>query len=137
MASEELEKQFAEYVKLKGYDDKYIDSEEEKSLLEYGISQGLSFDEARAIFLRICEDKNYVTERDIDQKIKEMLSQFAANDGKVDKKEFFDAVAIAQNMSKGRITEPQCQKKVKEVLLENGWNVREGFLKGGNWFTKI
>lgn len=137
MASPEVEKQFAEYVKVKGYDDKFIDRQEESSLLDKGISQGLGFEEARSIFFRICEEKGYVTERDIDDKIKEMLTQFAMNDGKVDKKEFFDTVAIAQNMSKGKMPEPKCKKKVKDILLDNGWNVREGFLKGGSWFAEI
>ena len=137
MANSEVEKQFAEYVKLRGYDDKFIDREEERTLLDNGIGQGLSLDEARSIFFTTCEEKGYVTERDIDNKIQEMLSQFAINDGKVDKKEFFDTVAIAQNMSKGKISEPKCKKKVKEILLDNGWNVREGFLKGGNWFASI
>lgn len=137
MASEEVEKQFAEYVKLRGYDDKFIDRQEESSLLENGIGQGLALQEARGIFFKICEENGYVTERDIDEKIKDMLGQFAMNDGKVDKKEFFDTVAIAQNMSKGKMPEPKCKKKVKDILLDNGWNVREGFLKGGSWFSDI
>jgi hypothetical protein len=28
-------------------------------------------------------------------------------------------------------------KKAKEIIIANNWRVREGFLKGGRWFSGI
>ena len=137
MSAKEIKKQFAEHVKLKAYDDKYVGRDEEKEILQFGVSEGLTVDEALSVLVRVCQEQSYVLERDIDTRAEEMLRQFAANDGKIDKKEFFDAVEIVENMSKGFLSEPKCQQKVKKIVLENGWKIREGFLKGGNWFEKI
>ena len=137
MSAKKIQNKFAERVKLKAYDDKYVGRDEEKEILQFGVSKGLTVDEALSVLVRVCQEQSYVLERDIDTRAEEMLRQFAANDGKIDKKEFFDAVEIVENMSKGFLSEPNCQQKVKRIVLENGWKIREGFLKGGNWFDKI
>ena len=137
MSSEELKNKFAEHVKLRAYDDKYIGRNEEKEILQFGVNEGLTVDESLSIIVRVCQEQNYVLERDIETRAEEMLRQFAANDGKIDKKEFFDAVEIVENMSKGFLSEPTCQQKVKKIVLENNWKIREGFLRGGDWFDKI
>ncbi len=137
MFSEELKNKFAEHIKLRAYDDKYIACQEEKEILEFGVNEGLSVDESLSVITRVCQDENYVLERDINTRAEEMLRQFASNNGNIDKKEFFDAVEIVKSMSKGFLSEPNCQKKVKEIILENNWKIRDGFLKGGNWFKNI
>jgi hypothetical protein len=137
MDIEEVKRRLVEEVKLRGYDDRYIDKAEEKEILRAAIGQGLSLEAARSALSQVCERADYVMESTLDQKAKEILDQFANNDGHVDKKEFDDTVAIIHKAAKGRLSEPLCRKKAKEIILANGWKVREGFLKGGHWFSDI
>lgn len=137
MDIEDLKRRLVEEVKLRGFDDRYIDRQEEKEILKTAIGQGLTLDAARSVLQQVCERSDYVIESVLDQKAKEMLDQFANNDGHIDKKEFDDTVAILYKASKGRLSEPLCRKKAKEIILANGWRVREGFMKGGRWFSDV
>ncbi|MBO1350750.1 MAG: hypothetical protein EBE86_026755 [Hormoscilla sp. GUM202] len=138
MSTEKIKRQFAEHVKLRGYDDQYIDRQEEREIMEFAVNQGLTVDEGLAILVRVCQERNYTLERDIETRAFEMLTQFATNDGKIDKKEFFDAVGIMQNMSKGKLSEVQCQKKAKQIVLDNNWQIKTGLFGGKpDWFKKI
>jgi proline dehydrogenase len=137
MNTDAIKQRLVEEVKLRGFDDQYIDREEEKEILKEAIAQGLTLDVARSLLQQVCEHSDYVIESTLDLKAKEILDQFANNDGYVDKKEFDDTVAILYKASKGRLSEPLCRKKAKELILSNGWRVKEGFLKGGHWFSEI
>jgi len=138
MSTAEIKRQFAEHVKLRGYDDQYIDRQEEREILNFGVTQGLTVEEGLAILVRVCQESNYVLEREIDTAAFNMLEQFAINDGKIDKKEFTDAVAIIQRNSKGTLSETQCKKKAKEMVLNNNWKIKGGLFGGlPDWFKKI
>lgn len=137
MDIEEIKRRFVQEVKLRAYDDRYIDRAEEKEILKIAIEHGLSVDSARAALIQVCEHSDYTVESLLDQKAKEMLEQFASNNGHIDKKEFYDTVAVLHKVSKGRLGEAKCKAKAKAIVQANAWKVREGFLKGGSWFSEI
>lgn len=136
MSIEEIKRNFVEHVKLRGYDDKFIDAAEERKILEFGIQQGISLDQGRALLVQVAIEQGYAVESLAEMKAKEVLEQFA-NDGQVDKKEFDDAVAIVKKTMRGNLSDDACRKKVKEIMVKQGWKAREGFMKGGSWFSGI
>lgn len=136
MTVEEIKRNFMEHVKLRGYDDKFIDAAEERKILEFGIQQGLSLDQGRAFLIQVAIEQGYAVESLAEMKAKEVLEQFVS-DGQVDKKEFDDAVAIVKKTMRGNLSDDACRKKVKEIMLKQGWKAREGFMKGGSWFSGI
>ncbi|OQW93221.1 MAG: hypothetical protein BWK79_12285 [Beggiatoa sp. IS2] len=135
--SPEIQKQFVEYIKLQVFDDNYIDRKEEKKILETGIKNGIGVDEALSIIRQVASEKGIVVERDVEDKAKELLQRFAANDGRVDKKEFEDAVSLFKTSCKGRVTDIEIHKRLKQMMLDNGWKAKEGGLFGTKWFTAI
>jgi hypothetical protein len=137
MSSEEIKRKFVENVKLRGYDDKFIDTAEEKQIMRYGIDNGLSVEEGLALLVQASEKLDYVVESTVNKKAEEVLMQFATNDGVIDKKEFLDAVGIMKRASRGKLSDQACSSKIKQIILNRGWKVKEGFLKGGNWFSSI
>ena len=62
MNLEEIKKQFVEQVKLRGYDDKYIDRKEEKEILQLALQNQISVDSARSALAQVCEAQDYVLE---------------------------------------------------------------------------
>jgi len=124
-------------VKLRGFDDSYIDKQEEREILKAAITQGLSLDTARFMLRQVCERMEYAIESELDRKAIELLEQFVTNDGHIDKKEFDDTVSILHKSAKGRLSETVCRKKVKDIVLAYKWPVQEGFMKGGRWFSNI
>jgi hypothetical protein len=137
MLSGDAKKAFVDYIMLQVFDDKYIDRKEEKKILEEGIKQGIGVEEGLAIIRQVAADKGLALEREAEERAKEMLERFAANDGKVDKKEFEDTLAIFKSASKNKIPEPEMKKRLKNMMEENGWKAKEGGLFGSKWYSAI
>ena len=62
MTLDEVKPQFVEQVKLRAYDDKYIDKGEERDILQLALQQGVTVDSARAALAQVCESNGYVLE---------------------------------------------------------------------------
>ncbi len=137
MDLEAIKKSFVEEIKLRAYDDKYIDISEEKEILQIAVKKGASIDTAIQLLRQVCQDNNYIIESVLNEKAKEILAQFVENDGIIDKKEFLDAVGILSRASQGKLSDIACKKKAKKIVSDNDWKVKEGLLSGGKWFTKI
>jgi hypothetical protein len=135
--SEAVKNQFVEYIMLQVFDDQYIDRQEEKNILAEGIKKGISVDDGLAIIRQVALEKNLVVERDVEERITEILQQFALNDGVIDKKEFEDALALFKSSCKGKVPEPELKKRLKRIILAKGWQVKEGGLFGSKWFSAI
>jgi hypothetical protein len=134
--SDEAKRQLGEFVKLQVYDDKYIDRKEEKKILEEAMKRNIGIDDALAVMRSIASAHDYVVERDVETRCKEMLEQFAG-DGKVDKKEFEDAVAMYKKGSRGRVPEAEIRRRLKNIMIDQGWKAKEGGLFGSKWFSEI
>ncbi len=97
MYLDEVKRQFVEQVKLRAYDDKYIDKNEEREILQIAMPAGRHRrfgprrpgPGLRGPGLRPGEQGRCPT-------IKELIETFANNDGKIDEKEFNDAVTTLQ-----------------------------------------
>src|SRR5438876_1320145 len=92
MTLDEVKKRFVEEVKLRAYDDKYIDKNEEREILQIAIQQGVTVDSARSALAQVCESNGYVMESRVISEVKDLIDTVASNDGKIDEKEFNDAV---------------------------------------------
>lgn len=130
-------KQFVDYIMLQVFDDQYLDRIEEKKILEEGVRNGLSIEEGLSIIRQVALDKGIALERDAEDRAKEMLARFSANDGKVDKKEFEDALALFKTATKGKWPEPELKRRLKQMMENNGWKAKEGGLFGSKWYSAI
>jgi len=135
--SEEVRKQFVDYIMLQVFDDQYIDRTEEKKILQEGMGKGVGVEEGLSIMRQVAQDKGFVLERDAEERAKDMLEAFATNDGKVDKKEFEDVVGIFKKHSKGKLPEHEMKKRLKKMMEDNGWKAKEGGLFGSKWYSAI
>lgn len=138
MATEqESIKHLVEFIKLQVYDDKYIDRKEEKTILEEGIKHGIGVERCLAIIRQVANEKGYGLEREIEERSKSLLGQFAKNDGKIDRKEFDDVFSIFKQESNGNVNDDEIRRRLKKIILEQGWAVKEGGLFGSKWFSAI
>ena len=135
--SEQIKNQFIEFITLQGFDDQYIDRQEEKRILEVGVKNGLSVEEGLSLIRQVASQKGLVVERDAEDRAKDFLEGAATNDGKVTKKEFADAVAQFKTATKGKILEPEMKRRLKKMMEDNGWKAKEGGLFGSKWYSAI
>ena len=134
MTLDEVKRQFVEQVKLRAYDDKYIDKNEEREILQTALQQGVTVDSARAALAQVCESNGYVLESRVLNEIKDLIDTFASNDGKIDEKEFNDAVTTCKKATQGKKTDIQCKRMVLEIIEENSFKVKTGMFS--NWYAR-
>ena len=135
MTLDEVKRQFVEQVKLRAYDDKYIDKGEEKEILQLALQQGVTVDSARAALAQVCENNGYVLESAALKAVKELIDIQANNDGKIDEKEFNDAVALLKVRTAGKKNDIQCKRMVIEIIEDNSYKIKTGLFS--NWFTRV
>src|SRR5579872_3869058 len=102
MSLDDVKRQFVEQVKLRAFDDKYIDKNEEREILQIALQQGVGVDGARAALGQVCEAQGFVLESKVRASLKDVLDTLAGNDGKIDEKEFNDAVTICKKATQGK-----------------------------------
>jgi len=135
MNLDEIKKQFVEQVKLRAYDDKYIDKNEEREILQIALQNGITVDSARAALAQVCESNGYVLESVALKAVKELIDIQAANDGKIDEKEFNDAVSLLKTRTQGKKNDIQCKRMVIEIIDDNNFKVKTGMFS--NWFSRV
>ena len=135
MSLDEVKKRFVEEVKLRAYDDKYIDKNEEREILQIALQQGVTVDSARAALAQVCEGNGYVLESRVLSEIKDLIDTFASNDGKIDEKEFNDAVTTCKKACQGKKNDVQCKRMVIEIIEDNSFKVKTGLFS--NWYNRV
>jgi hypothetical protein len=135
MSLDDVKRQFVEEVKLRAYDDKYIDKNEEREILQIAIQKGISVESARSALSQVCEAQGYVLESRVLGEVKDLIETFASNDGKIDEKEFNDAVTTLKKRCQGKRNDIQCKKMVIEVIQDNSYQVKEGLFN--HWYSKV
>lgn len=135
MSLEEIKRRFVEEIKLRAFDDKYIDKTEEREILQIALQQGITVDSARAALAQVCEAQNYVLESKVIKELKDLLDTLAGNDGKVDEKEFNDALAMAKKKTEGKRTEVQLKRMLIEIIEDNSYKTSKGWF--ANWYDRV
>jgi hypothetical protein len=131
MELNEVKRKFVEEVKLRAYDDKYIDQQEEREILQLALREGVTVDAARSALMQVCEAHDFVLESKALGVVKDTLSVFAGNDGAIDEKEFNDAVSVLKLQTKGKKNETQVKRMVLSVIDDNSYKTKTGWFS--NW----
>jgi hypothetical protein len=136
MSLEDVKRRFVEEVKLRAYDDKYIDKNEEREILQIAIQQGISIDSARSALASVCEHQGYVLESVVLKKIKEDVEVAFGNDGKIDEKEFSLIFQGAKRAFQGKKNDIQVKRTIVEIMEDTGLNkVKTGWFS--DWYAKV
>jgi hypothetical protein len=135
LGKEDMAKRFVDEIKLRAFDDKYIDKKEEREILQIAISEGVSFETARGALFQVCESNGYVMESAALDKTKDLLDTFNEGDGKIDEKEFNDAVTFLRKATHGRKKDVELKRMVVEIIQDNNYKTTQGWFS--SWFTKV
>jgi hypothetical protein len=132
---EDVKKRFVEEVKLRAYDDKYIDTNEEREILQVAIQQGIGVEAARGALVQVCNTQGYIVETQVLSSIKKVMETFAENDGVISQKEFNDAVTICKKECQGKRNDQQCKKMVIEIIEDNNYKAKQGLFS--HWYNAV
>lgn len=136
MSIEDVKKRFVDEIKLRAYDDKYVDKGEEREILQIALAQGISLDSARAALEQVCEHQGYVLESKLLKSIKIQVETAAGNDGKVDQKEFELIFQNVKREAQGKKNDREIKKMIVAVMEDSGLNkVKTGWFS--NWYADL
>ena len=135
MDLDNVKKRFVEEVKLRAFDDKYIDKNEEREILQIALQQGIGVDGARAALAQVCEAQGYVLESKVLSEIKDLLDTLNGNDGKIDEKEFNDAVSMCKKRTQGKRTDVQVKRMVIQIIDDNAYKTSKGWFS--SWYDRV
>lgn len=135
MTIDEMKKRFVEEIKLRAYDDKFIDRNEERDILKIAVEHGISVDSARSALNHVCEANDFVVESQVRKQLKDLLDTFAGKGGKIDEKEFNDALTTAKKWTKGKRTDIQVTRLLVDIIAENAYETSKGW--SSDWYQSI
>ena len=132
MSEDEIKKRFASEIELRGYDDKYIDRNEEREILQIAIQLGVSIDSARLALVQVCEGKGFI----IESAIARQIEQDVEVRGKVDRHEFEAIFVNTRKAVQGKKNDRDIRKMIVTVMEDTGNNrVKTGWFS--NWYANL
>lgn len=136
MALDDIKKRFVDEIKLRAYEDKYVDKNEEREILQVAIQQGIGIDSARSALQQVCEHQGYILESSLMKMIKDQVETAAGNDGKVDQKEFEMIFQNVRKSADGKKNDRELKKMIITVMEDTGLNkVKTGWFS--DWYAAL
>ena len=136
MSIDEIKKRFVNEIKLRAYQDKYIDKNEEREILQIAIQLGVGIDSARGALVQVCDEYSYVMETQLLKQIKDQIEAAAGNDGKIDQKEFDMIFHTVKKSAQGKKNDRELKKMIVQMMEETGNNkVKTGWFS--DWYTTL
>ena len=136
MSPEEIRTRFVDEIKLRAYDDKYIDKNEEREILQIAIQLGVGIDSARSALVQVCDEHSYVMESVVNKMIKDQVESAFGNDGQIDQKEFDLIFQNTKRKMQGKKNDREIKKMIITVMEETGNNkVKTGWFS--DWYTAL
>ena len=134
--SDDIRQRFINEIKIRAFDDKYVDRTEEMEILKIAIGLNVDIDTARMALSQVCRMEGYALEREIIDVVSAQLRAAAGNDGKVDETEFNMVTAtVAQQVAHcPNMKAAQIKRLVLQQMDHMSITVKTGFFS--DWHSK-
>ncbi len=131
---------FGELVRLHTQGRRFLDREEERRLLEEGVTRyRLRLDEARGILRSAAAEEDMSLEHEVNASAAQLLKTLADRRSRVARKDFDKAVAFYRARAGRNLTPVDAQRRVKRLMEESELKpARSGrILRTRRWYRQI
>ena len=136
MTEDDIKQRFLHEIELRAAEDRYVDRNEEREILEIAIQLGWSKDRSLTALAEVCTGQGYVLESQVLKSIRQHLEVAIANDGKVDRKEFDVVFQHAKEAMAGKKSDREIKKMIVLLMDDTGNNrVKTGWFS--DWYTAL
>ena len=136
MSDDEIKKRFVSEIEQRGYDDKFIDKNEEREILQIAIQLGVRIDNAKLALVQVCEEKGFIIESAIARQIRKEVDSTAGTGGKVDRRGFDAILANARQAIQGKKNDRDLQAMIVDAIEDAGAaRVKTGWFS--NWYANL
>jgi len=135
MSIDDIKKRFVDEIKLRAFDDKYIDRIEEREILQIAIQLGVSIDSARPALFQVCNENDFVVESVIVKLIKDRIES-AAGDAGIDRTQFDTVFEAVKKAMGGKKNDREIRRLIVTVMENTGNNkVKTSWFS--NWYRSL
>src|SRR5262245_40706051 len=129
VTADEIKKRFDDEIDRRGHDDKFIDRNEEREILQIALQLGMPAATAQSALADVCKARNYVQETQLEKFVRDRVDAASA----IDRSAFEGIAAGVVWEAKGTQTDRQARALVVQVLDDTGAaKVKTGWLR--DWF---
>jgi hypothetical protein len=131
---------FAELVKLQMQGRRFLDRDQERKLLEEGLTRyGLTLDEASGMLRGAAQEDAIALEGELGAASRELLKTFADRRSRIAQGDFTRAVAFYRARAGGGLTEAEAKRRVKRLMEELDLRPRPAgwLLRSRRWYRAI
>jgi len=133
---DEIPARLAEEIALRSFDDKYIDRNEEREILQIAIQLGMRLDVARATLAQVCEREGHVLESQVVKIIGERLAALLDQHGRLDETTFARWLADSKTCLNNKRGDRETKTMLVQLLEERGEvPVKTGWFR--NWYAAM
>jgi hypothetical protein len=132
----DIKNRFLREIHLRGFEDKYVDRNEEREVLQIAIQLGVAIESARLTLAEVCQAEGYVLESAVIKKIQTEMEAAVAHDGRVDRQEFEQMFTHAKTAMRGLKTDREIKTLLIQMMEDTGNNrVKTGWFT--NWYRAL
>lgn len=128
MDIESIKRRFRDEIRLRGYQDKFISTTEEREVLQIALQMSVTLDSARAALKVVCDSEGYLLESAAEEFLRKKIDAALADDGKLDRAEFDAIVSLTAAAFAGTKDTMTCQRMVIAAIdahpkaqIKHGW----------------
>jgi hypothetical protein len=132
----DVKAQLEQEIEQRGFDDFYIDSNEEREILQIAIHLGKPMAEGRAILLTIAKHKGYILESELIRTLREGVPTVLRGKKKLNERAFKELTQLGLSYANGKATERVVERLILTILDEVGSvPVSRGLFR--DWFSRV
>ena len=136
MSPDDIKKRIVNEIKLRGYEDKYIDKAEEREIVQLAIQLGVTLESALAALNQVCDEFGYVLESRVWKQVEDQVAAAATNDGLIDQREFDMIFGTIKRAMQGKKSDRDLKLMIVTVMEDNGLNkIKTGWFS--DWYTAM
>jgi hypothetical protein len=135
MSPGDLEKRIVNEIKARGYDDSYIDRNEQREIIQIAIELGGTLEGALAALTHVCGECNYLLESRLLKEIEEEIARVAGAGGALDRKGFAPGLAGVRRAALGKKNDRELKRLIVQVIEDGGGRVKSGWFS--NWYSGL
>ena len=136
MTPDDVKAKLLKEIHLRGYDDHYIDRNEEREILQIALQLGVGYEVARAEMTAVCVQSGYVLESTVVRVMGERLAEQVKAAGAVDRDGFERIVGEGVQLVRGKKGDRDVRAMLVTLMEDTGHNrVKGGWFS--NWYRTL
>lgn len=135
LTPDELKDRFLREIDRRGQTDRYIDTDEERELLQIALAYGFDAARGRSLLTDACRSRGYLVERDLRDRLRDRLTELTVAGQRLTRADFEQLVTETTTSLAGAARTDQDVRRLVLTAIEDtaGVRVKPGWFK--DWFA--